>query len=373
MSFENKSKKLKEAIAQEGGFDKFMGGLFIKLTEAKKDEQPLMEPEDWSVLEIAEAVNTSQFPTLVGSLLSTKIMQGYKDYGGIADQLVTKFTSKLQSDKIPGAFLKGDLEDIAEGKPYPHSGDMEEEFVTIAGSKRGEILDITMESVKFDQTGLIMLRAAQFGSRAARDREKAVMYTIQDASVSGKNYYAWYPSGSRLALYSASSTRSSAYVKGLIYANQVADVLTDYSDIAAAEALFGGMMDQNGDPVDVGENITLLVSRALRATARRLVNNEFIPAQSGSGVGFHEKNPYFNTKLLVSPWIDKVSNTDWYYGDPKRQFLEKVVYPLQIFTRKDDKNDDAWNRDIIASYKVRRFSQVGAVDFRYWVKSTGGS
>jgi len=373
MSFANKVKNLKETIEDCGGFDTFVEHVLPQLLDAKKDEKPPMQPEDFSLLEIYEAVNSSQFPIITGELISRKVLEGYNDYPKIADRLVTKFTSKLKVDTVPGVYLKGDLEDIQEGEPYPHSADMAEKYVTIAGNKRGEILDITEEAVRFDQTGLVMLRAAEFGRRHARDREKAVLLTIQDATYNGVNYYAWYPSGTRLALYYASNRTSTYVAGGTVYANQITDALQDYTDIDAADALFALMKDENGDPIDVGENMILLTSRSLKQTGRRLVSEEFLPNNSGSSVGFHQKNPYYGTTHLYSPWIDAVSSNDWYYGDFKRQFLEKVVFPLQVLTRKDKTNQDNWERDIVASYKVRRFSQVGARDHRFVVKSTGGS
>jgi len=39
--------------------------------------------------------------------------------------------------------------------------------------------------------------------------------------------------------------------------------------------------------------------------------------------------------------------------------------------RKRDNNEDAWRRDIVASFKVRYDSQVRAVDYVYVGKSTG--
>ncbi len=373
MLIHNKVNSLKEAIASSGGFEKFMEVMLPKLIDAKKDEKPLMVPEDFSIRELYEAVNTSQFPIITGTLLSKKVIQGFNEYPGIANQLVTKFTSKLKTDTIPGAFLKGDLEDIPEGYPYPHSGDMEEFYVTIGGNKRGEILDITDEAIRFDQTGLIMLKAQQFGTRAAKDREKSVIYTILDATVNGKNYYAYYPAGTRTALYRTSNGTSSGVGGGVLYTNAITDTLVDFTDLDAAEAVFDDIMDENGDPIDVmGSNMILLTSRALKNTASRLTRNQIIPNNSGSSVGYHQDNPYYNLKTLFSPWIDKANSAAfWYYGNFKRQFLEKVVIPLQVLTRKDDKNEAAWERDVIAQYKVRRFSKVGAIDHRYVVESTG--
>lgn len=373
MSFENKIGKLKEHIKNSGGFETFMKEMLPKLIDAKKDEEPLMQPEDFSLKEMFEAVNTSQFPIITGTLLSKKVIQGFNEYPGIADQLVTKFTSKLKNDTIPGAFLKGDLEDIPEGGGYPHSGDIEEFYVTIAGNKRGEILDITEEAIRFDQTGLIMLKAGQFGMRAAKDREKSVIYTIMDATVSGKNYYAYYPGGSRTALYRTGNGSSGNVGGGVLYKNAITDVLSDFTDLDAAEAVFVLIMDENGDPIDtMASNMTLLTSRSLKPTASRLTRNQIIPANSTTSVGTQEINPYYQLKTLFSPWIDKGNSANfWYYGDFKRQFLEKVIYPLQLLTRKDEKNDAAWERDVIAQFKVRRFSKVGAIDHRFVVESAG--
>jgi len=294
MSFENKVGKLKKVIESCGGFDKFMSGKFRELTEPKKEgEKPLMQPEDFSLKELFEAVNTSQFPIITGTLLSKKVIQGFDEYPGIADQLVTKFTSKLKTDTIPGAFLKGDLENIPEGGNYPHSGDIEEFYVTIAGSKKGEILDITDETIRFDQTGLIMLKAAKFGERAAKDREKSVIYTIMDATVGGVNYYAYYPGGTRTALYRTSNGTSSNVGGGILYKNAITDTLADYTDLDAAEAVFDDVMDENGDPIDVmSSNMILLTARALKGTASRLTKNQIIPNNSGSSVGYHQDNPY---------------------------------------------------------------------------------
>ena len=133
------------------------------------------------------------------------------------------------------------------------------------------------------------------------------------------------------------------------------------------------MKDDAGDPITIRPKI-LLVPRALGPTALRAINNQMMPNTSASTVGFNEENPYYKAfKVLVSSYIDAVSNNDWYLGDFKRQFVEKVVFPLQVLTRTDEQNDLAWERDLVAQYKVRRASKFGATDYRFVVKSTGGS
>lgn len=375
MSFENKAGKLKNYIENCGGFDKFIEHMLPKLIDAKEGEKPLMKPDEFSLPEIREAVNTTQFTVIVGELLSRQVIRGYTEYPGIASQLVTQFTSKLQTDKIPGGFLKGDLEEVPEGHDYPHSADMEDFYVEIGGAKRGLILDITEEAIMFDQTGIVMLKASQFGERLAKDREKGVIFTIMDATVNGKNYYAYYPGGTRTALFRSTDGTSSKVGGGVLYTNQITDVLQNYTDLDAADAVFDDIMDENGEPIDVmAGNLILLTSRALKNTARRLVSEQMLPNISGSTVGNNQTNPYQGTQHLYSPWVDYGNGaTYWYYGDFKRQYLEKVVIPLQVLSRgRDNKNDDAWGRDVVAQYKVRRYSQVGAVDHRYVIESTGG-
>jgi hypothetical protein len=319
-----------------------------------------------SIRGLHEAVDPTQFATLVGVLLSKKIMDAYEAAPKILDQLVTPFTSTLETDRIPGAYVKGTLDTLRPGEPYPHTGDIGEKYVTVTGEKRGEILDITEEAVTFDQTGLVMLRAAQFGERAAMDREQRGLYTILDLTVSGTNYYAWYPSGTRSALWANAGGAGHAHE----YDNLVVDTLEDWTDINAADNLLGLMKDDNGDAINVVPKI-LLVPRALQTTGRRIINNTVLP-----GAANVEQNPWANAVTVLSTSLidgcgDGNAATMWYWGDFKKQFVEKVVYALQVLSRTDKNNEDSWGRDIVASYKVRHFTQVGAVDYRYVVKSTG--
>ena len=124
-----------------------------------ENERDRMTPEEFSLAEIFEAVNTTEFSVITSELISAKVIQGYEMEEGIIDELVVPFNSSLQTDKIPGAFLEGNLEDIPEGGPYPHSAKIEDKYVQIGWAKRGMILDITMEAIKFDQTGMIITHA----------------------------------------------------------------------------------------------------------------------------------------------------------------------------------------------------------------------
>ena len=74
----------------------------------------------------AEATTASQFSTIVGTLLSTKVMEAYEPFTAIVDQLITQFSSTQETDKVPGGYIEGTLEDVGEGAEYPHTADIKE-------------------------------------------------------------------------------------------------------------------------------------------------------------------------------------------------------------------------------------------------------
>ena len=338
----------------------------------EKNNKPLLVCEDFSIKELhdfCESVDVTQFPVITATLVEKKVLDSFNAFPTIGDQLVTPFQSNLQVSKIPGADLTSNMKDIEPGMPYHHDADIAEHYVQIEGKKRGDILDITEEALMFDQTGLILREAEKFGKQAAIDREKKILYTIQDVTVNNVNYYAYYPSGSRVALYSGAVAGTHPY------SNLHVRALQHWTDLDTAKTMFSTMRDANGEPIMIMPNI-LLVPVALETMAKRLVMNTLLPAakigQTVPGDSPNEANPFANAfTVLSSPYLDINSTRIWYLGAFKEQFIEKVVYPIQVLTRKDNTNDMAWERDVVAQYKIRYYAQPGAIDYRYVVKSLG--
>jgi hypothetical protein len=348
---------------------------------AKKDDDPnKMKFEDFSIKEMyfacaqstLESVDVTQFPVLTATLVERKIIEAYREAALIGDQLVTPFPSNLQTSVIPGAFVQGNLRDIQPGMPYEHDGDVAEKFVQITGVKRGSILDVTWEAVKFDQTGLILMTAGRFGQRAAIDREQRIIWTILDVTIGNINYWAWFPSVAGVA------TRTAIWSLAVAggphpQSNLIANALQDWTDLDAAKTLLALMQDDNGDAILNVPKI-LLVPASLDTIAQRLISNQIVPSNwnnttLGSG---GENNPFHNKfQVLSSALLDGQSTREWFLGDFKRQFVEKVVFPLEVLTRPMSNTDDEFERDIVAQYKVRHWTQVGALDYRFCVKSLG--
>jgi len=355
-----------------------MESIVEKRLNLPPENEEHLDPENFSFKEIAdalggdvqpysaapvfsEAVSASQFNTLVGTLLSKKIMDSYTPTTPVIDQLVSKFTSNLETDTIPGGYLNAPFVSVGEGAEYAHVADVKEKYVTITHDKRGVILDVTDEAIRFDRTGIVLREAGKMGELMGRDRESTGMKVIQDAS----GYEAWYPSGSQEGLY-ANAAASTNHT----YDNLVTDVLTDYTDLEALDALLGVIKDENGNPINVDPKI-LLVPRALKTTAMMIVENVFL--YDGTTAQPSIRNPFANRfKVLSHPDLDTQSTTAWYLGDFVKQFVEKVVIPFQVLTRRmGDNNEDAWRRDIAASVKARYDSKFGAVDYVFVGKSAG--
>jgi len=322
-----------------------------KLMEADGEKAPLLTPDDFSIREIHEAVDTTAFPLITGKLISKKLMDAFLAEKKVGDLLTTPFNSKLQIDKVPGVYEAGAMEKVGQGMPYGHSGDLKEKYVQIEGSKYGKILDITEEMIMFDQTGLVMKTAKDIGEGAAAFREKHIINTIQDLT----GYRAYNPAGVETDLYSGG------------HANILTNKLEDETDLNAANILFGAMTKENGDPINVQANV-ILVPVALEMTAGKLYKSTVVVGGANAA-----PNPWsgrFNP--IASPYLDANSAIIWYLGNFKKEFVWKSVIPMQVLTRKQGTdNDDEWNRDVKASFKTRYYGECGALDYRFVVRSTG--
>ena len=321
-----------------------------KMTELLEGDKPLAKPEDFSIKELHEAVDTTSFPVIIGTLISKKIIDGFVAGKKVGDLLTTTFTSSLEIDKITGVYEEGTMKKVKQGMNYEHTSDIKEKWVQIEGAKFGKILDITEETIRFDKTGQILKKAGEIGEGAAEFREKQILNTIQDVT----GYKAYYPAGIQTALFSGG------------HGNTITNKLEDHTDLDAAFVKLGGMKRENGDPIVVNPN-TILVPVALYTAAASLFKSTVIVGGANS-----QPNPFagrFNP--IDSPYLDAQSTTAWYLGNFKKAYLWKEIFPLQVQTRKDTKNDAAWEKDIMAQYKVRYYGTCGAQDYRYVIKSDG--
>lgn len=324
-------------------------------------------------IDIQEQVDSTMFPSIMGVLISAKVIEGYDLVAAIGDNFVTTMPSKLRSERIVGfTSLEGPLE-VPEAMPYEEST-FGEKFVTTDTAKKGRILEITEEAIFFDQTGQMLMRAARLGEMAREERELVILSGVLDVGSAAAGYKDIYrPSGVATTLYSTAN-------QNLVAGN---NALVDWTDIDAA--LLWQSQNVVDDRAVAGERLpipmtprVIFVGRGLLGTAARILNAT--EHRSGTTDILITGNPLAaiapGLQLLSSPLVSYLAGVtgsrysdanDWFIGDPKKQFIWQEIWPLQ--TMRAMANDEAqFRRDIMARFKVRYFGGMAAIDTKYWLK-----
>jgi len=308
-------------------------GLYVKLVEEKQLE---------------ENVVASAFPVIAGEIISSVIIQAYQAFPKIGDRLVRTVPSRLEESKIPGWTPIGRIRKLKERENYSQAEPPEEKIFRIRNHKHGGLMDLTKESVFFDQTGQLLDRARGLGEEGARTREELILSTVVDVNGDALNYGALYDVGN----------------KNLLTTNPlgVAGWENVHTNLLATK-------DEQNKPIWVmGDRPIMLVAPNLWTKAEKLVRNEKVAGDNGE-YGNDENLARNMFDVLVNPYLD-FGTTDWFYGAFNRQFRWEEVWPLETFTRVGQDTEEGFNRDVIQQFKVSFYGGCGAVDTRYVYKNT---
>lgn len=303
-------------------------------------------------------VRVSSMSNIVGVLLHNEMIDEYNAVPKISPMLVEEFTSNLKDEQIAGFQAMNTGDEIEEAEDYPEYGTSDKYVTTGQKKKRGGIVHVTEEALIFDQTGRLKEHVRGLMQWMAMQKEKNVVSGV----VGGHQCY--YPSGVATSLYGGSPY--------LVTNN----LLVDWTDIEKAENDgLGAMTAENGEPIDNNmPNKVLLVPIALKYTGKRIVNaTEAVYGADSDTIKMIGKNPVSDENITVVSsryvYTYTSSDTTWFYGNPKRQFRYKSIYPLQTFTLPPN-NMLEFTRDIKFSYKVREWGWVFCIDTKYFVKNT---
>jgi hypothetical protein len=319
---------------------------------------------------IQEEVNSTGFVATSRLLIAATVIAAYNSVPTIGDQLVTDMPSKKRFETIAGFTESEGLKDVNESMPYEDSG-LGEKYVTSQVGKRGRLIYVTEEAIMEDQTGQLLMRAQRIGKMAAIDKEKTIINGVLD-----KFGTVYKPSGTATGLYSTTHGNLMG-TAGAVTGFTTAVPLVDWSDIDEVEQFYPlSIKDDRAigdqDPI-IWSPDTLLVPNAKKATGLRIRNATEIRIKTDSGntntVFTNPKAGMFN--VLSSPFIASSgvagAAADWYYGNFKDQFYWHNVWPVQTFAQGAN-SQNAWERDVVAGYKVRYLGGVMAMDFRHVVK-----
>lgn len=319
----------------------------------------------------SEAVDTSAFLNISGQIILAKILDSYRHEAFIASRLVETIPTRLAKERIPGiGKIESTAMEIHEGMKYPNVGFGEEYVDTPETTKHGLIVPVTREAVFFDQTGLILRRAAEVGEILGMDREKRILRMVlgltSTYSRNGVNYATYYTSGD-----------SNAPWVNKIAANP----LDDWTNVDTAEQLFADMLDPNTQEPILMRSNSVLVMPGKRYTASRIFSTNEVSWTSSNGVrttttnnplqNYRVLDSAFAYRLLLSGGLSaQVAQEQWFIGDFKKAFAYMENWPITV-TRSSRFSEADFSQDILIRFKASERGTPAVLDPRCVVCCTG--
>lgn len=303
------------------------------------------------------AVKQSALSNIIGVLLANEFIEQYNAVKTIGDQLCTLYKSSEKDERIAGFTAMQDGDEVEEAEDYPEFGISDKYVTTSEKKKRGGIVHVTEEAILRDKTGQLLENIMEIAEYLAMRKEKNIISGV----VGGHQCY--YPLGVATSLYATTPYKVDS------------NALVDWTDIEKCENDgLTAMVNENGEKIDATPiRPVILVPKAREWTAKRIVNATEISHYTETAIiETRAKNPLAGQNILVltSVYVSTYAgnSTSWFYGDPKRQFRYKQIWPLQVFSLPAN-NIFEFTRDIKFSYKVREWGWIFAKDQKYFVKN----
>lgn len=239
---------------------------------------------------LQESLTTSDFPTLFGAALETKLLAAYNSITPVWQGFATKdtvpdFRAQSWVDLLGG---QGALDPIGEGAPYPRAK-LAERGGSYKVAKYGKTIGLTWEMFKNDRLGAFRNLPGRLAV-AAREMEDRIA-TMQLTDGDGPN--------ATLFSSTAGIGVASATFSTLLSGNAA---LSEDSFGAAVLAI-STRVDYDGRPI-APNGIVLVVPPALEQAALRIVASTEIEETVGS-TKVRRRNPYAGrAKVVVNPWLN---------------------------------------------------------------------
>jgi len=310
-------------------------------------------------IDFHEALDSSAFPKITGALISKKVQEGYEMESGIGDMLVTVVKSSVKDETIVGFSDDMEMKEVQEGVDY-EEGSVSEKYHKIKNTKQGRIISLTEESIRFDQTNQLYIRAQRLGMAARASREKTILNAVLELTSTGEKA-AWRPNGNATTLYNDAS--NDPFTDGTLD-NLETETLADETSLTKAQALFAQFKDEDGNPIVITPEY-LLTAVALDPIARQICySGQAIDLTIPAGT----LQPFNGIKPLSTPYIDQLSSaTAWWYGDFKKQFIYTEVWPIRTMQLKKG-SEREFQADVVMSFKAGYYGGCGAVSNRYVIQ-----
>lgn len=309
---------------------------------------------DYKAVKLKEAaagrLSTPNFPDLLRAGVKFDVFSGYNERPLVYPNLVQTVSSNRPGEEYADDVGFGIPGVVAEGQPYPLVTANIGGSIVIPNAKRGYIIEITEELMKFDLWGKVRDLSAQIGRSMRLGRENSVFAAITAAA----NY-----NGATI-LNDGSGTGTSANNKQTLTfspkaLNTAMAILTTMKDRTSGQYL-GVMPD------------TLIVTPLLERFARMLISSpELMRVGGGTNdvYGGGMKNPFFGyvSKVVVSPMFG--NGYEWALIDTSRFLKFQEVEGLRVENEGTSMTSESWLTRDVVRYKARDWYGVGVRDSRF--------
>lgn len=346
--------------------DAFMGERASTMLQRYSDDVRFRESE--------AAVDASNFSAITGQLLVDTVKEKYELATLVGNEIFTDVpvsNGNLGTQIEPGlGRVKNLASPVNQQQNYPHTTFDSHSVTYPAPVKRGLICNVTMEAIFSDLTTQIIESAESVGDMTGVTVEFDKMSVFLGVS----NSFVY--NGTGLTTYNSAS-----------WGNSLLNfTFTDYRSMNTIEQLFSKMRDPfTGLPIRVDVK-DVFVMPAMRYAVNRILTASIVNIGNITlGEGIQTSGPNLltgNQRVITSAlarhlltvgvegfalpgtFTDAVADTVQVFGDFKKAFVNRVVYPLRV-TQAPPLNPLDFGQDIVLSVKASVYSKAAVRDPKY--------
>lgn len=244
------------------------------------------------MLDLQEALTTSDFPILLGSVFDRELLTRYEDVQPVWTQFCSRstvrdFKPKKLVDLIGG---RGILDPVAQGEEYPARSKSEKEY-ELSVAKRGGRFQITWEDKINDDLDALRTLPDDLAQGAADTEDFLATQLLAKSGGVNTDFF--------------KSANGNAPGTLALTADNLDQVLTNISQ----------RKDSEGRPI-VNKGQVLVVPPGLANQARRILNATELRFTDGAKTTITSNYMAGSVRLVVNPWLPVINTTSgsraWY-------------------------------------------------------------
>ena len=319
------------------------------------------------------AIVTDSMALLTSSMAVADVNYGYESVPTISEFLIGEEIDDIQPNTeigMPLDFGTGNATDVPvrvnEGElGYGEVGAGEERY-TVLDFPQGFKRSFSQQFVD-RAPAQVYNQLLQLGNHM---RERVEMWSLVKAtdhhgSASSGSHHVMVRQRATAALFSATAnTPGTRAPSGTRITN---NALVDSTDLDALRVRLASFRNERGYPIPV-RNMILLVPDALWVTAWKILGAVFEPGVFNEPNFFGPQGPVRMT-LLSSPYLDLLSTSAWYGGDPRRILVRKWALRPEVATYGGTGTQAFVDSRTALCVRLAWDMEVGVRDYVGWVQS----